>query len=157
MVQARRCYVRSEPAADDDDQDELVERERVLLPGELIRHQIIGGRKIAFSVEELTQVKTAMTPGMRLLGFKPMSELPARQLVKPSRLLYPSEKYLQGSTQLLRALWECCKRRQLFALCVFTPRRKMAPRYVALVPQKHNNHFNVADGFCVVYVPMQSE
>lgn len=153
VVQVRRCYVRSEP----DPADATRQVERVLLPGELTKYQMVGGRKVQFSVEELATVKSAMAPGMRLLGFKPLSVLPQRMSVKPSRLLYPSEKRIKGSTTLLRALWECCLRREVFALCVFSQKRKVAPRYVALVPQEHHTERNRADGFTVIYLPMQSE
>lgn len=153
IVQVRRCYVRSEP----DPADAAEQVERVVLPGELTKYQMVGGRRVQFSVEELAAVKSAMAPGMRLLGFKPLSVLPAHAFVKPGRLLYPSEKRIKGSTQLLRALWECCLRRELFALCVFAQRRKVMPRYVALVPQRHHTERNRADGFSVVYLPMQSE
>lgn len=149
-VQTRRCYVSNELDAD----GEAVER--VLLPGELTKYMEVGGQRVSFSLEELANMRGIMAPGMKLLGFKPLAKLPAHSFVKqPSRLLYPSERLVRGSVRLFRALWQRCLARGKFALCVFTQIRKVAPRYVALVPQTEAT--DGSDGFRIVYLPMQSE
>lgn len=129
--------------------------ERRLLPGELRKYQSVGGRRVILTPEELATAKTIMAPGMKLLGFKPMAELPARWFVKPSRLLYPNDGQVKGSTKLFRTVWERCLAKQCFAVCVFVQIRKVEPRYVALVPQTEEQ--DGSDGFRIVYLPMQSE
>lgn len=126
-----------------------------LLPGELFKYQSIGGQEVAFSADELTSIKTLVPPGMRLLGFKPIETLTPRCFVKCCVFLSPSDGLIKGSTKLFRALWEKCLEKEKYALCTLTYRRKVAPRYVALVPQKDD--VDGKDGFRVVYVPMESE
>lgn len=135
--------------------DEETETERRLLPGELRKYQQLGGRKVTLTPEELATAKTIMTPGMKLLGFKPMEQFLSRWFVKQSRFLYPNEDKVKGSTKLFRAIWERCQVKQCFAVCVFVQIRKVEPRYVALVPQ--TEELDGSDGFRVVYLPMQSE
>lgn len=128
---------------------------RKLLPGELFKYQSIGGQEVAFSAEELTSFKTLVPPGMRLLGFKPIETLAPRCFVKCCVFLSPSDDLIKGSTKFFRALWEKCFEKGKYALCTLTYRRKVAPRYVALVPQKDD--VDGKNGFRVVYVPMESE
>lgn len=128
---------------------------RKLLPGELFKYQEIGGQEVAFSAEELTTLKTLVPPGLRLLGFKPIETLPPRCFVKCCVFLSPSDDVIKGSTKLFRALWEKCLEKGVYALCTLTYRRKVAPRYVALVPQ--TDDIDGKDGFRIVYVPMESE
>lgn len=164
IVQKRRCHVSVEKPAtpDDEDEDSCVDDdaatvERILLPGELTKYRDIGGRKLRFSIEELTRMRTILPPGIRLLGFKPLASLEEHAFVRPTRLLYPSERYAKGSTCLFRALWQSCLRRRLCALCVYVQMRKAKPRYVALVPQSGRDDTDEADGFRIVNLPMQSK
>lgn len=146
IVESKRVYKTRDEATGD---------ERRLLPGELRKFQILGGKKVFLTPEELATAKTIMAPGMKLLGFKPMSQLQPRWFVKPSRLLYPDDKQVKGSTKLFRTVWERCLANQVFAICVFVQIRKVEPRYVALVPQTEQQ--DGSDGFRIVYLPMQSE
>ncbi|KAJ6635353.1 ATP-dependent DNA helicase 2 subunit 1 [Pseudolycoriella hygida] len=126
-----------------------------LLPGEQRKVQEVGGQRIIFTPDELTKVKAMVEPGMRLLGFKPMSQLPPYCAMKSCRFVFPSEKSIKGSTKLFRALWEKCIEKDKFAMCVFAQIRKVAPRYVALVPQQRESMGS--DGFRVLYLPMQTD
>lgn len=132
-----------------------IETTQKLLPGELFKYQEIGGQEVAFSAEELTSLKTLVPPGLRLLGFKPIETLAPRCFVKCCVFLSPSDGLIKGSTKLFRALWEKCLEKGVYALCTLTYRRKVAPRYVALVPQSDDT--DGKDGFRVVYVPMESK
>lgn len=159
---AKRCYVtaqvNSEPQMAAGPQNETshnVENTHKLLPGELFKYQAIGGQEVAFSAEELTSLKTLVPPGLRLLGFKSIDTLSPRCFVKCCAFLSPSDDVVKGSTILFRALWEKCLQKCVYALCTLTYRRKVAPRYVALVPQADNS--DGKDGFRIVYVPMESE
>lgn len=146
LVESKRVYKTHDDETDAD---------RRLLPGELRKFQSVGGRRVVLTPEELATAKTIMAPGMKLLGFKPLTQLQPRWFVKPSRLLYPSDSHVKGSTQLFRVVWERCLAKQCFAVCVFVQIRKVEPRYVALVPQTEEH--DGSDGFRIVYLPMQSE
>lgn len=126
-----------------------------LLPGELFKYQEIGGQEVAFSAEELTSLKTLTPPGLRLLGFKSIETMSPRCFVKCCTFLSPSDDVIKGSTKLFRALWKKCLEKKKYALCTLTYRRKVAPRYVALVPQ--TDDIDGKNGFRIVYVPMESE
>lgn len=126
-----------------------------LLPGELFKCNDIGGKEVIFSAEEVTSMRALVPPGMRVLGFKPLSVLPERCFIKKLAFLYPAEDRIKGSAKLFRALWEKCLEKEKYILCVLTYRRKVPPRYVALVPQTQDTHGN--DGFRIVFLPMTSE
>lgn len=128
---------------------------RRLYSGECDFYQEFGGKRITFTSEELAQIKTLFEPGIRLLGFKPLENLPKRFFVRNCQFLYPSESSIQGSTKLFRALWEKCIERQKYALCTLTLMHKHAPQYVALVPQTEADDGN--DGFKIVYLPVESK
>lgn len=101
--------------------------DRILLPGELKKYQEFGGQKILFSADELSRLKGLIPPGMRLLGFKPMTTLPDRCYIRGTQFLYPNEKAIRGSACLFRALWEKCLEKNVYAMCVFTQIRKSPP------------------------------
>lgn len=130
-----------------------------LLPGDQRKSQTIGGEKITFTVEETSEMKSLMAPGIRLLGFKPQSKITVHQYFRPANFLYPDETTYAGSTQLFRALWEKCIEKKKVAICVLTTRRKVAPRYVALVPQENECNSdgfpNRQNGFRVVFLPCE--
>lgn len=164
VLVAKRCYVTAQVNCEHQmnaesqanaDMPHTIEATHKLLPGELFKYQAIGGQEVAFSAEELTSLKTLVLPGLRLLGFKPIDTLSPRCFVKCCAFLSPSDDVIKGSIKLFRALWEKCLEKQVYALCTLTYRRKVAPRYVALVPQADSS--DGKDGFRIVYVPMESE
>lgn len=164
VLVAKRCYVtaqvNNEPRMGTVPQADvgtlhMMETTHKLLPGELFKYQAIGGQEVAFSAEELTSLKTLVSPGLRLLGFKSIDTLTPRCFVKCCAFLSPGDDVIKGTTKLFRALWEKCLEKDVYALCTLTYRRKVAPRYVALVPQADNS--DGKDGFRIVYVPMESE
>lgn len=99
-----------------------------VFPSDLMRVQSFCGKDILFTSEELTQIKSLIEPGIRLIGFKPMSTLKPRWFVKNCSFLYPSENKIKGSTKLFRALWEKCLEKEKYALCTLTYRVKTPPK-----------------------------
>lgn len=95
---------------------------------DLMKVQSICCKDILFTSEEVTQLKSLIAPGIRLIGFKPLSELKSRWFVKNCSFLYPSEKKIKGSTKLFRALWEKCLEKKKYALCTLTYRIKASPK-----------------------------
>lgn len=111
----------------DEDSMEIQFNKR-LLPGEQRKVQEVGGQRIIFTPDELTKLKSMVEPGMKLLGFKPMSQLPSNCAMKSCRFMFPDEKNIKGSKKLFRALWEKCIEKDKYAMCVFAQIRKVAPR-----------------------------
>lgn len=107
-----------------------------LLPGNQRKTQHIGGEKITFTVDEVTNMKQMLPPGIRLLGFKPMSKVSLVNHLRSSLFLYPDENSISGSTTLFRALYEKCLAKQKAAFCMLTMRRKQPSKLVALIPQE---------------------
>jgi ATP-dependent DNA helicase 2 subunit 1 len=52
--------------------------------------------------------------------------------LRPPVFLFPSERDLEGSTLVFRALWERMLERRLCAICRFEARGTTAPKFVAL-------------------------
>lgn len=102
--------------------------ETSVMPGQLYKCQTVCGSDILFTSEEITKLKTILHPGIRLLGFKPISTLQSRWFVKQHCFLYPDENKIKGSATLFRALWEKCIEKEKYALCVITMQRKSTPR-----------------------------
>ncbi|KAG4073284.1 hypothetical protein HA402_008630 [Bradysia odoriphaga] len=151
IVVSRRSYM----SGTLDEETMEMQHNKRLLPGEQRKVQEVGGQKIIFTPDELTKLKSMVEPGMRLLGFKPMSQLPSNCAMKSCRFMFPDESHIKGSKKLFRALWEKCIEKGKFAMCVFAQIRKVAPRYVALVPQQRESYGT--DGFRILYLPMQTD
>lgn len=150
VVVAKRSYM-GEVYNEETNEMEFTQK---LLPGELFKCTEIGGKEVIFSAEEVTSMKSMVPPGIRVLGFKPLSVLPERCFIKKLAFLYPAEERVKGSAKLFRALWEKCLEKEKYVLCALTYRRKVPPRYVALVPQSQDTHGH--DGFRIVFLPMTS-
>lgn len=129
LVVSKRYYVVPDTTAttNDDAEDDTLAYVPVL-PSAMRKYQMVGGQKIIFSMDEHASIKSIITPGMRLLGFKPLSVLPRRWLVKCVRFMYPNEQRIKGSAKLFRALWERCLAAECFAFCSFVQIRKSKPR-----------------------------
>ncbi|KAG4073077.1 hypothetical protein HA402_009496 [Bradysia odoriphaga] len=126
-----------------------------LLPGDQRKVLEVGGQKIILTPVEVTKLKSFGMPGMKLLGFKPMSRLPLNGDVKHYRMMYPDETHIKGSKQLFRALWQKCIEKGKFAICVFADNRGLNQSYVALVPQQRESFQN--DGFRILYLATQDD
>lgn len=124
IVVSRRTYM----SGTLDEETMETQFDKRLLPGEQRKVQEVGGQKIVFTPDELTKLKSMVVPGMRLLGFKPMSQLPSNCAMKSCRFMFPEETRIKGSKKLFRALWEKCIEKDKFAMCVFAQIRKVAPR-----------------------------
>ncbi|KFU99358.1 X-ray repair cross-complementing protein 5, partial [Tauraco erythrolophus] len=108
----------------------------LLLPSDTKRAQTYGNRQIVLEKEETEEIKRFDSPGLFLIGFKPLSMLKQHHHIKPSQFIYPDESLVSGSTMLFNALLMKCLEREVMALCRYTARRNTPPRFVALVPQE---------------------
>lgn len=131
VVGKRSYYVEGQNQTVDDNEgmDEEVEVvQRKVLPGELFKSQTVCGEEIQFGPDEIIKMKSIQSPGLRLLGFKPLDELQPRWMLKHCLFMYPNEKKITGSTVLFRTLWEKCMEKQKYALCTLTMRRATLPK-----------------------------
>ncbi|XP_069710920.1 X-ray repair cross-complementing protein 6 [Phaenicophaeus curvirostris] len=129
----------------------------LLLPSDTKRAQTYGNRQIVLEKEETEELKRFDSPGLFLIGFKPLSMLKQHHHIKPSQFLYPEESLVSGSTTLFNALLIKCLEKEVMALCRYTARRNTPPRFVALVPQEEEvdeQKVQVAPpGFHIIFLP----
>ncbi|KAI5300653.1 clathrin associated protein complex large subunit [Ascosphaera atra] len=92
-----------------------------------------GGEQISFSEEEQKKLRNFGPPVIRVLGFKPLSDLPFWASVKHSTLIYPSEADYVGSTRVFSALWQTLLKKERWGLTWYIPRRNAAPRMAAML------------------------
>lgn len=130
VVGKRSYYVEGQnQKVEDENPDDAVEIEqRKILPGELFKSQIVCGEEVQFGPGEIIKMKCILSPGLRLLGFKPLEELKPRWMLKQCLFMYPNEKKTTGSTVLFRTLWERCMEKRKYALCSLTMRRATLPK-----------------------------
>ncbi|KFR11028.1 X-ray repair cross-complementing protein 5, partial [Opisthocomus hoazin] len=129
----------------------------LLLPSDTKRAQTYGNRQIVLEKEETEELKRFDSPGLFLIGFKPLSMLKQHHHIKPSQFIYPEESLVSGSTTLFNALLMKCLEREVMALCRYTARRNTPPRFVALVPQEEEVDEQKAQivppGFHIIFLP----
>ncbi|KAM6290961.1 X-ray repair cross-complementing protein 6 [Porphyrio hochstetteri] len=129
----------------------------LLLPSDTKRAQTYGNRQIVLEKEETEELKRFDSLGLFLIGFKPLSMLKQHHHIRPSQFIYPEESIISGSTTLFNALLIKCLEKEVMALCRYTPRRNVPPRFVALVPQEEEvdeQKVQIAPpGFHVIFLP----
>ncbi|KGL84030.1 X-ray repair cross-complementing protein 5, partial [Tinamus guttatus] len=129
----------------------------LLLPRDTKRAQTYGNRQIVMEKDETEELKHFDSPGLVLIGFKPLSMLKQHHFIRPSQFIYPEETLVRGSTTLFNALLVKCLEKEVFALCRYIPRRNTPPRFVALVPQEEEldeQNVQVAPpGFHLIFLP----
>ena len=69
----------------------LQETAEILMPQDMKKAQIYGGKQICFEQEEVKEMKQFGDPGLKLMGFKPRSAIKKYFHVKPASFLYPDE------------------------------------------------------------------
>ncbi|XP_055309296.1 ATP-dependent DNA helicase 2 subunit 1 [Sitodiplosis mosellana] len=153
VVVGKRSHYANVRSQDNQEDDEVNVTHKVLT-SQLYKSQQICGKEILFSPEELIAMKTIQNTGLRLLGFKPIEHLQPRWMIKHCLFMYPNDKRINGSTTLLRTLWQTCLDKGKYALCALTMRRFTPPKFVALVPQTADKSGN--DGFRIVFMPVET-
>ncbi|MCJ1246897.1 ATP-dependent DNA helicase II subunit 1 [Trapelia coarctata] len=107
---------------------------RVVEKGEIRKAYKFGGEQITFSPDEIASLRHFGDPGIRIIGFKPMSMLPIFANLRPSTFIYPSEEDYVGSTRVFAALHRKLLKDQKMGLVWFIARKNAAPVIAALVP-----------------------
>lgn len=119
----------------------------LLIPSDIKKGIMYGGRNILFEEDELKKIKDFGTPGVQLLGFKPVEALLSHHHIGPSSFLYPDEDSTEGSSRLFLALLERCHLKNKIAVVRIIARQHSVPEMAALIPQMEERR---EDGFQVL-------
>ena len=94
-----------------------------------------AGEKVYISKSDVQELKKIQSPGLELMGFKPMANLTVYHNVKNPGFIYPNENEIKNSTIAFKALLEEMKRQNVFGVARLLFRAAGLVRFVALVPQ----------------------
>lgn len=93
-----------------------------------------GGEQIAFTPKEVEELRHFGDPGIRIIGFKPMSMLPIWANLRPSTFIYPSEDDYVGSTRVFAALQKKLLDDDKIGIAWYVARKNAAPQIAAIIP-----------------------
>ncbi len=93
-----------------------------------------GGEQITFTPEEVEKLRHFGDPGIRIIGFKPLSMLPIWANLRPSTFIYPSEEDYVGSTRVFSALQQKLLRDEKMGVAWFIARKNATPQIAAIIP-----------------------
>lgn len=93
----------------------------------------------------MKQVKNFGPNGMRLMGFKPLSELKIYYNIRHSYFIFPDEKKTTGAGSCTDALIKEMIGQEKFAIVKFIPRENSQVRFCAMVAQ--DEQIDAKDGF----------
>ncbi|XP_019370638.1 PREDICTED: X-ray repair cross-complementing protein 6 isoform X2 [Gavialis gangeticus] len=129
----------------------------LLLPSDTKKAQTYGNRQIVLEKEETEELKKFDSPGLVLIGFKPLAMLKQHHHIKPCQFIYPEESLMSGSMTLFNALLTKCLEKEVMALCRYVPRRNTPPYFVAMIPQEEEldeqNVQTASPGFHLIFLP----
>ncbi|KAF6239725.1 hypothetical protein HO173_002271 [Letharia columbiana] len=93
-----------------------------------------GGEQITFTPEEVSSLRHFGDPGIRIIGFKPLSMLPIWANIRLSTFIYPSEDDYVGSTRVFSALQQKLLKDQKIGIAWFVARKNATPVIAAVLP-----------------------
>ncbi|KAM7206833.1 SPOC like C-terminal domain containing protein [Naviculisporaceae sp. PSN 640] len=98
-----------------------------------------GGEYIYFKPEEAAALKDMGKKVLRVIGFKPRSQLPSWASVKKSIFIFPSEEQFVGSTRVFSALWQKLLKSEKIGIAWFIARENANPIMVAIIPSRNQD------------------
>lgn len=110
---------------------------RTVEKSEIKKAYKFGGEYIYFKPEEAAALKDMGKKVLRVIGFKPRSQLPSWASVKKSIFIFPSEEMFVGSTRVFSALWQKLLKSEKIGIAWFIARENANPIMVAIVPSKN--------------------
>ncbi|CDW84185.1 ku p70 dna helicase [Stylonychia lemnae] len=129
----------------------------VLYKNQISSHFPVGGEKVHITPEDVKQIKYFDNVGMKLMGFKPRSALKVFHNIKHSYFIYPDEKRISGSSQVMDALITEMIDEDKIAIVRFIPRDNSVVRFCALIPQAErvdeDDGFQTPPGFQLIFLP----
>ncbi|KAK4194769.1 SPOC like C-terminal domain-containing protein [Triangularia verruculosa] len=139
---ARTCYVwlGGEQAQLAQSETIKVDSEaRTVEKSEIKKAYKFGGEYIYFTPEEAKSLKELDTKCLRVIGFKPMANIPMWASVKKSTFIFPSEEGYVGSTRVFSALWQKLLESKKVGIAWFVARKNANPVMVAIIPSGNLN------------------
>lgn len=110
-----------------------------------------------FNEDELRQLKSCGEPGIVVLGFRSADSLPIEHQIKPSHFIYPTDKFMTGSTTTFAALHKQMLVRGVLAIASVRLTTKASQRLAALVPQRAEPDQHRPAGFHAIYLPFADD
>ena len=107
---------------------------RTVEKAEIRKAYKFGGEQIPFTPEEVSSLRHFGDPGIRIIGFKPLSMLPIWANVRPSTFIYPSEDDYVGSTRVFSALQQKLLKDEKAGIVWFVARKNATPVIAAVLP-----------------------
>lgn len=127
---------------------------------ELYKGLKIDDRSAIFTTSEHSQIRNLYSPGMQLLGFKPLSSVILEDFIRPGVLIQPDDFTRAGSSTIFHAMLRRCLTRQLVPVCRIVLRNGTSARLLYLLPQEQGDEslgpLGVA-GFQAHYAPFAGE
>lgn len=93
-----------------------------------------GGEQIVFTPEEVLALRHFGDPGIKIIGFKPITMLPVWANLRPSTFIYPSEDDYVGSTRVFSALQQKLLKDRKMGIAWFVARKNATPQIAAILP-----------------------
>ncbi len=120
-----------------------------------------GGALIVFTPEEVLALRHFGDPGIKVVGFKPMSMLDMWANLRPSTFIYPSEDDYVGSTRVFSALQQKLLKDRKMGIAWFVARKNATPQIAAVLPgaEKLDEHGSqtVPPGMWIVPLPFADD
>ncbi|KAH0565533.1 ATP-dependent DNA helicase II subunit 1 [Trichoglossum hirsutum] len=101
---------------------------------EITKAYKFGGEQVAFTPEEVKDLRYFGDPVIRIIGFKPLSMLPIWASLKQSTFIYPTEEDVIGSTRVFSALHQKLLKDEKMGIVWFVARKNAAPVIAAMIP-----------------------
>jgi len=121
----------------------------------LKRFEEYQGKRVVFTLDEVSQIKTLTDVQLRLLGFKPLDCLQHYHNLRPPTFIYPDEEAVKGSTCAFIALYRAMLRLKKYAVAFHGTRT--SSQLVALVPQEEmfdeDGNQKQTNGMNMIYLP----
>ena len=120
-----------------------------------------GGEQITFTPEEVENLRHFGDPGIRIIGFKPLSMLPIWANLRPSTFIYPSEEDYVGSTRVFSALHQKLLQDGKMGVAWFVARKNATPQIAAVIPGAerldHHNAQTTPPGLWIIPLPFADD
>ena len=127
-----------------------------LYPNQIGTYELYGDKKIKFTKDEMSKIKTLDSPGIKLLGFKSINSIKPYYNLRESYFIYPNENISNGSGQLCDALIKQMSNKNKCAIVKFIGREGSNIKICALIPQKESfdeDYFQTPPGFNMIILP----
>ncbi len=137
-----------------------IETGETLFPHQIGTFHEYGGKKIQFTKEDMKQIKTFDSPGIKLMGFKSLSSIKPFYNIRESCFIYPNENMTSGASQLFDALIKQLINKNKVAIVKCVPREGTNIRFCALIPQREvfdEDYFQTPPGFNLIFLPYSDE